>query len=117
MADDPRISFPLWVIGSSESSNETPQDLILGVLKATADDGETACVIFSDEAFAKSYLESRRDKDDLTVKLVSDPQHLDLLLQFFAETQGVKNVLIGQRGGEWVGATIAKVRFNIAMQG
>jgi hypothetical protein len=117
MADDPRISFPLWVIGSSETSNETPQDLILGMLKATANDGENACIVSSDEGFAKSFLEGLPDKEDLTVKLVSAPQHLDLLLQFFEEKQGVKNVLIGQRGGEWAGATIAKVRFNIAMQG
>jgi hypothetical protein len=115
--DDPRITLPLWVLGSPTKSEDkdSPLGLIDGLVKATAENGETSPVLFSDEEFAKKFLETYPDKDSV-VKIVTNAAHLDLLLQFLSERHGIKNVIIGKRDGEWSVATIAKVRFNLGMQ-
>lgn len=112
---DEKIEYPIWIIGSSSTSNDTPKDLIDGMVRAESD-GEMCFVIFLHADAANRVLDKAPNKNVLTAKSIDDPKMLDLLLEFFADAMGVKNVLVGKRDGSWFSASIVGLRFNIAME-
>jgi hypothetical protein len=113
---DPQFGFPVWILGSPWPSVRTLEDVIEGLVKLEASDGEKCVPIFTDEGVAKSFLEKYGGEayKDCVPKIV-EPKELDLLFKFLAEEQGFTHVLIGRPENRVSMATINEVRFNIAM--
>jgi hypothetical protein len=119
--DDPKVEFPIWLLGYPIQDASNPADLIDGIVTADAPDGEKVIPIFTSEFCATKFLE------DLSVgtgdtfknrvpKICTNPKSLDMILQFLEQTKGFTHVFIGSSERTLGKSTIAKVRFNIAMQ-
>jgi hypothetical protein len=116
--DDPQVSFPIWLLGSPPSIPPSPLDLMNDLVHVTAEDGEEAVLIFTEESAARKFLETHGGDEwkDSVPRVVSDPKDLDLLLHFLFDKMGVKRVFIGKPGDKLSISSIVKFRFNVAMQ-
>jgi hypothetical protein len=88
--ENPEISFPVWLLGYPTSSPGNPVDLADGLLVLTSKDGEECIPIFTEESVAERFLETHEGEltESRVPKVVTEAEHLDLLLKFYAEKHG-----------------------------
>jgi hypothetical protein len=116
--DNPKIDFPIWLLGLPVPAINTAADLIHGLVPLASSDGEVAIPLFVDEDTAKKFLSIHGGtvaKDAVPKKAVN-PKDLDSILHFAAEKMGAKYVFIWRSADRFSTSTVTSVRFAIAMQ-
>ena len=94
--EEVKVDFPVWILGAPKPIQDAA-DLTDGYLTLNEGD-ELLCTVFTDEQAAIAFLTASGAMGQFVPRKVTNPSHLDSLLEFYQTAHGAKRVFIARSG-------------------